>query len=113
MNKPRALTSALMTVALVALAACSRETPPAPTATPATPPAATIPQPASTTPASNAPVVPVPASESAATAKADAANAAVQDWERLMSTFQRALPWSAEGQKWVPMQRIFSLQDPH
>ena len=46
-----------------------------------------------------------------AKATADAANADVQAWEQLMWSFQRALPWSAPGQKWVPMQRIFSLAD--
>lgn len=46
-----------------------------------------------------------------AKAVADASNAEVQAWERLMWTFQRALPWAAAGQKWVPMQRIFSLGD--
>jgi L-rhamnose mutarotase len=33
----------------------------------------------------------------------------VQKWEALMWTFQRALPWAAPGQKWVPMEVIFSL----
>lgn len=42
---------------------------------------------------------------------ADASNADVQAWERLMWTFQRALPWAAPGEKWVPMRRIFSLTE--
>ena len=46
-----------------------------------------------------------------AKAAADAANPEVQAWERLMWRFQRALPWAAAGEKWVPMQRIFSLAD--
>jgi L-rhamnose mutarotase len=46
-----------------------------------------------------------------AKAAADAANADVQAWERLMWTFQRALPGAAPGEKWLPMQRIFSLAD--
>lgn len=46
-----------------------------------------------------------------AKAAADASNPDVQAWERLMWTFQRALPWAAPGEKWVPMQRIFSLTD--
>lgn len=46
-----------------------------------------------------------------AKAAADASNPQVQDWERLMWTFQRALPWAAPGEKWVRMQRIFSLAD--
>ncbi|HEV2268839.1 MAG TPA: L-rhamnose mutarotase [Steroidobacteraceae bacterium] len=44
-------------------------------------------------------------------AAADAANPDVQAWERLMWTFQRALPWSLPGEKWVSMERIFSLRD--
>ena len=46
-----------------------------------------------------------------AKAAADAANPQVQAWERLMWTFQRALPWAAPGEKWVRMQQIFSLPD--
>lgn len=46
-----------------------------------------------------------------AKAAADACNPDVQAWERLMWTFQRALPWAAPGEKWVRMQRIFSLTD--
>ena len=46
-----------------------------------------------------------------AKAAADASNPEVQAWERLMWTFQRALPWAAPGEKWVPMRRIFSLAD--
>jgi L-rhamnose mutarotase len=46
-----------------------------------------------------------------AKAKADAASPDVQAWERLMWTFQQALPWAAADQKWVPMRRIFSLRD--
>ena len=44
-------------------------------------------------------------------AAADAADPEVQAWERLMWQFQRALPWAAPGEKWVAMQRIFSLAD--
>lgn len=47
----------------------------------------------------------------AAKGAADAANPQVQAWERLMWTFQRALPWAAPGEKWVRMERIFSLID--
>lgn len=39
----------------------------------------------------------------------DAQNARVQEWEELMWTFQQALPWAREGEKWVPMEPIFSL----
>jgi len=42
-----------------------------------------------------------------AKAEADAANPVVQDWERLMWTYQRALPWARPGEKWVLMDRIY------
>lgn len=42
-------------------------------------------------------------------AAADAANTKVQDWEALMWTFQQALPWAKEGEKWVLMKKIFEL----
>ncbi|MBE1161063.1 L-rhamnose mutarotase [Dyella acidiphila] len=32
-------------------------------------------------------------------------------WEALMDRYQQRLPWAQAGQKWVPMQRIFSLAD--
>lgn len=35
----------------------------------------------------------------------------VADWETLMWRFQRPLPHAADGEKWVPMQRIFQLDD--
>ena len=44
-------------------------------------------------------------------ASADASNPDVQSWERLMWSFQEALPFAAPGQKWVPMRRIFSLAE--
>jgi L-rhamnose mutarotase len=43
-------------------------------------------------------------------AAADAANPKVQEWETLMERFQQPLPESKPGQKWVLMERIFSLQ---
>ncbi len=39
----------------------------------------------------------------------DAANPKVQEWERLMWTFQQPLPWAKEGEKWIEMNKIFSL----
>ncbi|UPG91528.1 L-rhamnose mutarotase [Luteibacter aegosomaticola] len=50
-----------------------------------------------------------PGFDAEAKAAADAASERVQAWEALMSTFQQPLPWAAEGQKWVPMVRIFDL----
>ena len=44
-------------------------------------------------------------------AEMDAENPAVQAWENLMSTLQVPLPWAKEGEKWVVMERIFSLGD--
>lgn len=35
----------------------------------------------------------------------------VCDWEALMWTFQRALPGAAVGDKWMPMTRIFALDE--
>lgn len=42
-------------------------------------------------------------------AAVDAANSKVQEWERLMWTFQQALPWAKEGEKWIVMDKIFQL----
>ncbi len=42
-------------------------------------------------------------------AKMDEDNPEVQEWEALMSTMQQAFPWAKEGEKWVLMQKIFSL----
>jgi L-rhamnose mutarotase len=44
-----------------------------------------------------------------AKAAADAANARVQEWEALMAQFQQELPQSRPGQKWVVMEKVFSL----
>jgi len=35
----------------------------------------------------------------------------VERWEELMWRFQRPLPHAAEGEKWVPMTRIYSLDE--
>ncbi|MBU2885633.1 L-rhamnose mutarotase [Gilvimarinus agarilyticus] len=45
----------------------------------------------------------------AAKAAADQSNAKVREWEQLMDTFQQAVPWAKAGEKWVPMEPIFSL----
>lgn len=34
----------------------------------------------------------------------------VQEWERLMWTFQQPLPWAKEGEKWVLMDQIFQFE---
>ncbi|GEO03192.1 hypothetical protein AAE02nite_08560 [Adhaeribacter aerolatus] len=39
----------------------------------------------------------------------DAANAKVQEWEKFMDTFQQPLPWAKAGEKWVLMNKIFTL----
>jgi L-rhamnose mutarotase len=41
----------------------------------------------------------------------DAANPKVQEWEKLMWDFQLALPWAKDGEKWIVMDKIFSLTD--
>ena len=35
----------------------------------------------------------------------------MERWEQLMWRFQRPLPHAAEGEKWTPMNRIFSLDE--
>ncbi len=40
----------------------------------------------------------------------DAANPHVQQWEQLMWNYQQALPGAKPGEKWVLMDRIFSLE---
>jgi len=44
-----------------------------------------------------------------AKARMDAANPKVQEWEQLMWKFQSPLPQAKPGEKWLLMQRIFSL----
>ncbi|MFB6454490.1 L-rhamnose mutarotase [Chitinophaga sp. Hz27] len=39
----------------------------------------------------------------------DAANPKVQEWEQLMWKYQQAIPVAKQGEKWVMMDRIFSL----
>lgn len=40
---------------------------------------------------------------------ADAANLKVQEWEQLMWKYQQAIPGCKPGEKWVLMDKIFSL----
>jgi len=39
----------------------------------------------------------------------DAAHQDVQKWERLISIFQKPLPWATRGEKWTEMKCIFRL----
>lgn len=39
----------------------------------------------------------------------DAANPKVQEWEQLMWKYQQALPVAKPGEKWILMDKIFSL----
>jgi len=39
----------------------------------------------------------------------DTKNPFVQDWERLMWNYQQKLPWAKEGEKWIPLEKIFQL----
>jgi L-rhamnose mutarotase len=43
-------------------------------------------------------------------ANADRKNQKVQEWEDLMWKFQKALPGAQPGEKWLPMERIFTLE---
>jgi L-rhamnose mutarotase len=45
-----------------------------------------------------------------AKAKADQENPQVQKWEELMWRFQQALPQANPGEKWLLMERIYSLK---
>jgi L-rhamnose mutarotase len=38
-------------------------------------------------------------------------NRRLAQWEKLMWQFQAPLPFAQPGEKWVPMQRIFSLEE--
>jgi L-rhamnose mutarotase len=40
----------------------------------------------------------------------DQRNPKVQEWEQLMWKFQQPLPFASPGQKWVPMNLIFSFR---
>ena len=44
-----------------------------------------------------------------AKAKMDTNNPKVQEWEALMWKYQQKLPWVTEGEKWVPLNNIFTL----
>ncbi len=42
--------------------------------------------------------------------EADAENPKVQEWEKLMWKYQQAIPGAKQGEKWVLMDKIFSLK---
>ena len=42
--------------------------------------------------------------------EADRKNSKVQEWEKLMWTFQQALPSAKQGEKWLLMERIYKLE---
>ena len=44
-------------------------------------------------------------------AEADRQNPRVQEWENLMWKFQQALPEAQPGEKWLLMEKIFTLKD--
>ncbi|NBC66216.1 MAG: L-rhamnose mutarotase [Bacteroidetes bacterium] len=46
-----------------------------------------------------------------AKAETDQNNPKVQEWESLMDNYQKRLPFAKEDQKWVQMNRIFSLNE--
>ena len=46
-----------------------------------------------------------------AKAAADVANPKVQEWETLMWTYQQALPTAEPGEKWMKMEKIFTLSE--
>jgi L-rhamnose mutarotase len=45
-----------------------------------------------------------------AMAAAALANPAIVKWEALMGAYQQPTPWTAQGRKWMPMERIFDLK---
>ncbi len=46
-----------------------------------------------------------------AKAESDRTNPRVQEWEKLMGTFQQLLPGTKPGEKWLLMERVFKLDD--
>ena len=46
-----------------------------------------------------------------AKSRADHANPKVREWEELMWKFQKPLPGAKPGEKWLLMDRIFSLKE--
>jgi L-rhamnose mutarotase len=46
-----------------------------------------------------------------AKSEADRLNPKVQEWETLMGTFQKLLPQTKPGEKWLLMERVFKLEN--
>ena len=46
-----------------------------------------------------------------AKSRADQANPKVREWEELMWKFQKPLPQARPGEKWLQMDRVFSLKE--
>lgn len=44
-------------------------------------------------------------------AEMDANNPKVQDWEKLMWDYQKALPWAKAGEKWISLEKVFQLEE--
>lgn len=44
-------------------------------------------------------------------AKSDQSNPIVQEWEQLMDQFQKRLPGTPDGGKWVLLSKIFDLKE--
>lgn len=40
----------------------------------------------------------------------DAGNTKVQEWEALMWKYQQAIPWAKPNEKWIVMDKIFTLK---
>lgn len=47
--------------------------------------------------------------DAATMAQAVSKDPKVQEWETLMWQFQAPTPWTPQGEKWVPMTKIFDL----
>lgn len=47
--------------------------------------------------------------DAAAMAQADKRDPKIREWETLMWQFQAPTPWTPQGEKWVPMTKLFDL----
>lgn len=53
----------------------------------------------------------MPRYDPVAQAARDAANPDVQSWEMRMDALQQRLPFAPDGVKWMPMERIYALDE--